>query len=86
MPTEITYKIESYRDGRIDWSDLVEYLSTRTYAEPRRYDADRDEMDDSTLLEDGTFEEVDRAEAVGLLTREQVHEITRAFHAAHTER
>jgi hypothetical protein len=83
MTTEILGAIRQYRDGLLDFDDLVHILSERGYPRPARY-AERSEdpfaveMTDAPGYDEGTWDEVLRARNIGLLTPDEYTALAKA--------
>jgi hypothetical protein len=82
--SEITTRIEQYRDGDLSWDDLRDWLVDHRYVTPQRY-ADpqpgpTDERDWDFLYVDGSWDEVQVARRT-LLTDAQYREVSRAIDA-----
>lgn len=84
--TEITDRIQEYRDHELAWDALVKYLTGRAYPPPDRYRA-HDPQTVTTILEregvdryhdTGTWDEVIHARNRGLLTNDEYMKILEA--------
>jgi hypothetical protein len=84
--SEITTRIEQYRDGELGWPDLRDWLAHHTYVTPDRYvDGDAvtnavNQADWDNIDVDGSWDEVRLAWARGDLTSEQFAEVSGAIH------
>ncbi len=85
--SEITTRIEQYRDGGSDWPTLRDWLVNHRYVDPVRY-ADPnigplDERDWDFPYVDGSWDEMQQARSHGLLTDAEFYEVSRAINARH---
>lgn len=84
--SEITTRIEQYRDGELSWDDLRDWLVSHEYVTPQRY-ADPQpgttaERDWDFPYVDGSWDEVQEARHT-LLTADQYREVCRTIDARH---
>jgi len=85
-PGTITAKCLDYREGRTSWAALCADLGTRTYTTPHRADAgnrNEDSWQHDNPTNPGSWEELEEAEATGLLTHSEVREIANLAFAHH---
>jgi hypothetical protein len=84
--SEITTRIEQYRDGELSWDDLRDWLVNRRYVDPVRYvdpqPGPTDQRDWDYLHTEGSFDEVTEARHT-LLTDAEFYEVVRAINARH---
>jgi hypothetical protein len=84
--SEITTRIEQYRDGELSWDSLRDCLVDHRYVTPQRYGYPQlcptDERDWDFSHVDGSFDEVTEARGT-LLTDAKFYEVLRGLEARH---
>jgi hypothetical protein len=82
--SEITEKIQAYKASGEGWPELLEWLAAHEYTPAKRYDDPKtgplDEADWDYPFVDGSWDEVDKARAVGDLTRDEFAQVVERKH------
>lgn len=75
--SEITDRIQHYRDTGQGWDELFRWLTTLTFPDPKRYQNAPNPVREEDWYgdDDGTWDEVKRARNYGQLTQDEYMQI-----------